>query len=170
MLLCEMKSSHAMTALMTSVFAAVCTVEGQLEFRIAECVNTACCTVKMLQSSKNLHVWIMMANINVVLTHVHVAAFVTCIFHHCGLGCSVSIATDYGLDGLGFESRWGWDFSAPVQIGPGAHPASCTMGTGSFPGVKCGLVMMLTTHPRLVRRSWKSRAIPLPTLWATRGL
>jgi hypothetical protein len=27
-------------------------------------------------------------------------------------------------------------FSALVQTGPGAHPASCTMGTGSFPGVK----------------------------------
>jgi hypothetical protein len=23
-----------------------------------------------------------------------------------------------------------------VQTGPGAHPTSCTMGTGSFPGVK----------------------------------
>jgi len=27
-------------------------------------------------------------------------------------------------------------FSAPVQTGPGAHPASCTMGTGSFKTVK----------------------------------
>jgi hypothetical protein len=27
-------------------------------------------------------------------------------------------------------------FFAYVQTGPGAHPASCTMGTGSFPGVK----------------------------------
>jgi len=27
-------------------------------------------------------------------------------------------------------------FSAPVQTGPGAQPASCTMGTGSFPGGK----------------------------------
>jgi len=27
-------------------------------------------------------------------------------------------------------------FSAPVQTGPGAQPASCTMGTGSFQGVK----------------------------------
>ena len=27
-------------------------------------------------------------------------------------------------------------FSVPVQTGPVAHPASCTMGTGSFPGVK----------------------------------
>jgi len=26
--------------------------------------------------------------------------------------------------------------SEPVQTGPGAHPASCTMGTGSFLGVK----------------------------------
>jgi len=26
--------------------------------------------------------------------------------------------------------------STPLQTGPGAHPASCTMGTGSFPGVK----------------------------------
>jgi hypothetical protein len=29
-------------------------------------------------------------------------------------------------------------FPAPVQTGPGAHPASCTMGTGSFPGVNSG--------------------------------
>ena len=27
-------------------------------------------------------------------------------------------------------------FSALVQTGPAAHPTSCTMGTGSFPGVK----------------------------------
>jgi hypothetical protein len=27
-------------------------------------------------------------------------------------------------------------FSAPVQTVPGAHPASYTVGTGSFPGVK----------------------------------
>ena len=53
---------------------------------------------------------------------------------------------------------------------PGAHPASCTMGTGSFLGVKCGRGVLLTTHPLLVPRSWKSRAIPLPTLWATPGL
>jgi len=30
----------------------------------------------------------------------------------------------------------GAKFYAPVQTGPGAHPASYTMGTGSFPGVK----------------------------------
>jgi len=58
---------------------------------------------------------------------------------------SVGIATDYGLDGF-----------SPVQTGSGAHPASCKMGTGSFPGVKCGRGVLLTTHPLLVPRSWKS--------------
>jgi hypothetical protein len=48
-----------------------------------------------------------------------------------GPGSSVGIATDYGLEGPGIESRWGRD-----QTSSGAHPASCTMGTGSFPGVK----------------------------------
>jgi len=36
----------------------------------------------------------------------------------------------------GSNPRGGARFSAPVQTGPGAHPASYTMGTGSFPGVK----------------------------------
>ena len=83
-------------------------------------------------------------------------------------GSSVAIATGYGLDDPGIESRWGRDFP-PVQTCPGPHPAFCTMGTGSFPGVKHGRGMLLTTHPLLVPRSWKSRAIPLPTLWATIG-
>jgi len=73
---------------------------------------------------------------------------------------SVGIATDYGPDGLGIESWWGRDF-LPVQTGPGPHPASCTMGTGSFPGVKYGRGVLLTTHPLLAPRSWKSRFVPV---------
>ena len=49
-------------------------------------------------------------------------------------GSVVGIATAYGLDGPGIESWRGARFSAPVQTGPEAHSASCTMGTGSFPG------------------------------------
>jgi len=86
-----------------------------------------------------------------------------------GPGSSVGIATELRAGRSGIESRWGRDFP-PVQTGPGAHPASCKMETGSFPGVKCGRGVLLTTHPLLVLRSWKSRAIPLPTLWATPGL
>ena len=53
-----------------------------------------------------------------------------------GRDSSVGIATRYGLDGAGIESRCGARFSAPVQTGPGAPSASYTMGTGSSPGVK----------------------------------
>ena len=53
-----------------------------------------------------------------------------------GPGSSMGIVIGYGLNGPGIESRWGARFSAPVQTGPGIHPATYTMGTGSFPGVK----------------------------------
>jgi hypothetical protein len=49
---------------------------------------------------------------------------------------AVGIVTRYGLDGPGLESRWGRDFPHPSRPAQGAHPASYTMGTGSFPGVK----------------------------------
>ena len=86
----------------------------------------------------------------------------------CGPGSSVGIATDYGLGGSRIESRWGRDFP-PVQTGPGAHPASCTMSTGFSSGVKCGRGVTLTTHLLLAPRSWKSRAIPLPPLGHNRA-
>ena len=77
-----------------------------------------------------------------------------------GPGSPVGIATDYGLDGPGIKSRWGLDFP-PVQTGPGAHPASCTMSTGSFPGMKCGRGVLLTIQPLPVPWSWKSRSLTL---------
>ena len=40
-------------------------------------------------------------------------------------------------------------------ISPEAHPASCTMGTGSFPGVRVRRGVTLTPHPFLVPRSKK---------------
>jgi hypothetical protein len=57
-------------------------------------------------------------------------------------GSSVSIVSDYGLDdrAIGVRSPAGAkDLSSSlcVQTGSGAHPASCTMGTGGpFPGGK----------------------------------
>jgi hypothetical protein len=79
-------------------------------------------------------------------------------------GSSGSIVSDYELDNraIGVRSQAGAkDFSSNlcVQTGSGAHPASCTMGTGGpFPGVKRGRGVMLTTHPHLVPRSWMSRS------------
>jgi len=57
-------------------------------------------------------------------------------------------------------------FSTPVQTGPGAHPASCTVGTVSFPGVRSGRGVTLTPHHLIVTLSRKSRAIHLLPLWA----
>ena len=97
------------------------------------------------------------------------SGMVTSVVLWSGPGSSVGIATELRTIRSGIESRWGRDFP-PLQTGTGAHPASCKMGTGSFPEVKCGRGVTLTTQPLLVLRSWKSRTIPLPTLWATQRL
>jgi hypothetical protein len=66
------------------------------------------------------------------------------------------LLTNVGRDtavGPGIESRWGVRFSAPVQTAPRNHPASNTMGTGSFPGVKrpgCGF-----NHPHHLQTKLK---------------
>ena len=70
------------------------------------------------------------------------------------------------MNGPGIESRWGARFSAPVQTGPGAQPASCTVGTESFPGIKRP-GRGADPHPHLQFRGLKNgRATPLPTLRA----
>ena len=53
-----------------------------------------------------------------------------------GSDSSVGIATAYGMDCPGIESRWVWDFPHHSQTGPKAHPDSCSMSTESFRGVK----------------------------------
>jgi len=55
-----------------------------------------------------------------------------------------------------------------VQTGPGVHPASCTMGTGSFPGGKERPERDADPSPLLVPWSRKSRTITLLPLWALR--
>jgi hypothetical protein len=54
--------------------------------------------------------------------------------HSSGTGRSVGIVTGYGLDTSGDGIAVEVKFFAPVHTYPGAHPASCTVGTESFPG------------------------------------
>jgi len=72
-----------------------------------------------------------------------------------GRNSADGIGTRHGLDGPGIESQWGVRFFAPLQTGPGDHPASYTTRTGSFPGVKrpwCGV-----DHPPQSRAEVKER-------------
>jgi len=54
-------------------------------------------------------------------------------------------------------------FSAPVQTGPAARPASYTMGTGSFPGGKvAGAEALTNLEPRLKKeQSYVSTSLGL---------
>ena len=94
---------------------------------------------------------------------------ITALIVGCGPGSSVGIATDYGLDGPG-SNPGGDDIFRPSRPALGHTQPPVKWVPSLIPGVKCGRGVLLTTHPLLVPRSWKSRAIPLPTLWATSGL
>jgi hypothetical protein len=48
-------------------------------------------------------------------------------YKQVGRGSVVGIATRYGLDSPGIESRWGARISSSVHSGTGAYPASYTM-------------------------------------------
>jgi hypothetical protein len=77
---------------------------------------------------------------------------------------SVSVVSGYGFDDQTIEVRFpaeAKEFSSNfcVQTGSGAHPASCTIGTGVLsPGLKSGRGVTLTTHSHLVPRSRMSRS------------
>ena len=73
----------------------------------------------------------------------------------CGPGSAIGIVSAYGLDGPGIESWWGENFRTyPDQ--PRGPPSILYNGYQVFPGAKVGWGVMLTTHPHLVPRSWKS--------------
>ena len=139
----------------------LCDLRGRLALDLSSCSNGF--TANRRQLSNPIQIITKLSNPEKLPNFHPVIKFL------CGPGSSVGVATDYGLDWSGIESQWGRGFS-PVHTGLGTHPASLKMGTGSYPALKCGRGVLLTTHPLLVPRSWKSRAIPLPTLWATPGL
>ena len=69
---------------------------------------------------------------------------------------SVGIATRYGLEGLGIESRWGRDF--PHLSRPAPRPTQPPVQW--VPGLsrgKGGRGVVLTTHPHLVCRGSRKR-------------
>ena len=83
---------------------------------------------------------------------VYIYIYIYTHIHICGPGSVVGIGLPTGRTVRGWNPG-GARFSAPVQTVPEAHPASCTMGTGSFLGVRCCRGVTLTPHPLLVQRS-----------------
>ena len=82
----------------------------------------------------------------------HLNIFVVYYMYTLGRVNSVGIATCYGLNGPGNESRLGARFSSPVQTGPGVHPSSYPLGTEPFPGVErpgCSVDHQPHLEPRL---------------------
>ena len=85
----------------------------------------------------------------------------------CSQDSSVGTATAQRDGRSGDRIPEGARFSAPVQTGPGAYTTSCSMGTGSFPGVKRPGRTAYHPTPISAPRSWKGRAIPLLILGAS---
>ena len=77
------------------------------------------------------------------------------------------VQENYSADSTGWTVRGSNSgMGVTVQTGPGAHLASCTMGTGSFPGVQRP-GPALTTHPYLapMLKKWYSYTSTPPS-WA----
>ena len=85
-----------------------------------------------------------------------------------GRDTSVGIATlraGRPGDRIPVEAR----FSTPFQTCPGAHPASCAVGTGSFPGLS-DRILVLTTQTHLAPRLKKEQSYTSNPHLGLRGL
>jgi hypothetical protein len=89
---------------------------------------------------------------NTCRRHIIIIIIVVVVVVVVGRDCSVGIATRYWLDDQRDRIPVEVRFHAPVQTGPGAHPASYTIGTGSLSQGYSGRCVALTTHPHLAQR------------------
>ena len=90
-----------------------------------------------------------------------------CYSVHAFSVSSVGIATGYGLDCPGIESRWGEIFHTCPDL-PWGPPNFLYNGYRVFPGGEERPGRDVDPSPLLVPWSWKGRAIPLLPLWAVR--
>jgi hypothetical protein len=73
----------------------------------------------------------------------------------------------YGLDGTGIKFHWGARFSTPVRTGPGANPASYTMGTGlPFRGQSGRRVVLTISPPTRAELNRIAQSLKKRNLWS----
>jgi hypothetical protein len=85
----------------------------------------------------------------------------------CGPGGSVRLTMGWTVRG---SNPGGGEIFRTCPDRPWGPPSLLYNGYQVFPGGKVRPGHDAGHSPLLVLRSWKSRAIPLPTLWATPGL
>jgi len=81
-----------------------------------------------------------------------VSKFISCTKLYSGPGSVVGIATAYGLDDPGIESRWGEIFRTSPDR-PWGPPSLLYNEYRIFPGVRCCRGVTLTPNPVLALRS-----------------
>ena len=94
--------------------------------------------------------------------------YTTCL---TGRDSEIRIAACYGLGGAGIGSRWARNF-ALFQTGPGAHPASCTVGAESLFQRQSGRGVALTSHPHVAPKLKKEKSyaiMPSGSSWFDLG-
>ena len=112
-----------------------------------------------------LCLFIFLTQLNCILSHYTICVIWKLIFLSCGPGSSVGIATDYGLDGPGIESRWGEIFRRPYR--PWGPPSLLYNGCRVFPEGKKRTGRDTDPSPHYSAEVQKqSRAIPLLSLRA----
>ena len=124
----------------------------------------------MLQILQKQYLFLYSLHVSTLNNH-HVRKYILFIFLYLrSRDGVVGIATRYGLEGPGIESRCWRDF--PHLSRPAPRPTQPPVKwVRAFPGSKGGRGVVLTTHPYLMPRfTKKSRAIPLCSLKGLHGL
>ena len=115
-----------------------------LSFRLTSCQPRSLKTLRQVSASfardNSVTIWRsqhMCQRVSVLVTSGH-NNLICSGCYPVRIDSSVGIAMRYGLNGPGIESLWegGRDIPHPFRPALGAHPASYTMGTGTFLGVK----------------------------------
>ena len=106
------------------------TVTVQIQPQVSPCGT--CGGQSDTRAATSLITLISPVSLNPPMVHIHSHIYTGAVGQGQRSWYSDSLRAGWSRNRIPVRAR----FSTPVQTGPEAHPASYTMGTGSFPGVK----------------------------------